>query len=161
MSEHLNLTSGHNGAQGENIFRVWYTGLNINATAGSRTVVATDLKAGDVLVRDPFNHDGRGESYAQPQTNFLVGPKVYVVEVPPGSQRGGWVYVSRRGLNVPVNTQSNQTAGSTLLGVVNGSFALNTVASLDATVCAVARQTVNTSGAAAIARVDFGAINGS
>lgn len=34
-----------------------YSGYNINATAGSRTVRNADLRRGDVLQFDPFNHE--------------------------------------------------------------------------------------------------------
>lgn len=75
---------------------VYYTGKNINATAGSRTAYNADLIAGDVLTIDPYAHDtsDHGAEYAVPTSGHLHLHKAVVVNVPRGSERGGWVEVS-------------------------------------------------------------------
>lgn len=50
----------------------YYTGKNINATAGSRTAITGAVPIGACMVYDTYGHDsGPGSDVTQPQTNFL------------------------------------------------------------------------------------------
>lgn len=168
-----NSTVQVNGGAIARRFRVNYTAKTINATAGSRTAIATDLAVGDVLVQDPYGPDkGKGADFTQPQTSFLTGQRVVVVEVPPSindipdsvgastQRRGGMVVVEQFNAAVQVNTKANMTAGTTLLGPVNGQFALGAKTAVDtlahiAELCAVANETSDTSSTAAVKSCDF------
>lgn len=81
---------------------LYYTGKTVNATAGSRTAVAVDLKPGMVVCRDPHQHAGDyfstdgaaradGASVTRPATGWLHMPAYVVTEVKRDSQRGGWI----------------------------------------------------------------------
>ncbi len=171
-------------ARGQPI-RLWYTGLNINATAGSRSGFAvgstaeTELAVGGVVILDPFGHDkGKGIDCTQPQTNYLRNRAFVVVEIPKGQtdintldtassisnkRVGGWIEVVPCANSIDVLTKANMTAGATPLGISNGTFALSAVSdsSLDTTVeiCpfeALAQETADTSTTAAVKKCQFG-----
>jgi len=116
--------------------RVWFTGKTINATAGSRTAISTGLISSQVppgatLIRDPYGHDeGIGQDYTQPQTSFLHEQAVVVVKVVPkeSGATGQWVEVVEKGEYIEAMVKINATLGSTILGPVNGQFALGAVA---------------------------------
>lgn len=93
-------------------FPVYWTAKNINATAGSRTAIASNIAVGAIVVEDPYQHDGADGSggakpinVTQPQTSHLHQKKYVVVAVAPGvndipdsaaptQRRGGVVYVT-------------------------------------------------------------------
>lgn len=111
-------------------FWVFYTGLTINATKGSRTAISAPLPIGGCLVMDPYGHDkGVGVDYTRPQTNHLDGRKVVVADVPvigPDGVRNPrtgpcWVWVIGAGPNVPVLV-ANGVAALAYVGPVDGSF---------------------------------------
>lgn len=139
-------------ARGQPI-RLWYTGLNINATAGSRAgwaVGATaalqsesELGVGSVVILDPFGHDkGKGIDCTRPQSSYLRNRAFVVVEIPKGQtdintldtasslsnkRVGGWVEVVNVANSIDVMTKANMTAGATPLGIADASFALSAV----------------------------------
>lgn len=179
------------GKRNGRVVQKWYTAKNINATDGSRTAIAADLKVGDVVIEDPYTHEfpeydasgavvaganyGKGSCVTRPQTNHLHRKKWYVVDVPssvndipssaaPTQRRGGYILVSDTPGIVQVNTLANMTAGTTGLGVANGAFSLAAVtidaAGLSGALCAIADETVDTSGGAAVKKVEWRNFNG-
>ena len=155
--------------------RVFFTGKTINATPASRTAITTGLIGGEVplgavLVRDPYGPDeGIGQDFTQPQTSFLHEQKVVVVKKFPklAGSVGQWVEVVESGEYVEAMVKLNATAGTSILGPVNGQFALGAVAggtdgairtdtpgnlgadlgAIAMTACALALETADTSAA--------------
>jgi hypothetical protein len=124
---------------------VYFTNLNINTAAGSRTAIlstsstAAQVKAallGAVLIMDPFQHDGGAGSdklpqYTQAQANYLGMRKVVVVEVNEidPTTKGARVKVASVGTSVPtkVNSGIDLTTGLTELHAVAGQWHVTTV----------------------------------
>lgn len=146
---------------------MYYTGKNINATAGSRTANTTDLLVGDFLAIDPHGQDkGQGTDLANPTSGFLDSPLWVVTQVPNDSKRGGMIQAvplaaCNQGVQ-GVHTKANQTAGVTLLAptdpsdaAVNGRYLVAVTGSntgdtniVIKTIKALAQTTVNTSSTA-------------
>jgi len=61
----------------------WYSGYNIHATAGSRTVITEDLKPGYIVQLDPYDHDstGKGRTVGKP-TAGINSQLFVVIDVP-------------------------------------------------------------------------------
>lgn len=124
---------GHYGTGPTRIRSGYYTSKTINATNGSRTIVAAAISVGCVLVRDPYGFDtGIGMDFTQPQTNFLHEQKVVVTAVRTPkfgltlATDGAPVEFDCVEMNEEVNvlTHANMTAGVTYLAVTNGQFYL-------------------------------------
>lgn len=139
-------------ARGQPI-RLYYTGLDINATAGSRAgwaVGATavlrlesEIQVGSIVILDPFGHDkGKGIDCTRPATTYFRQRAFVVVGIPLGQpdpnaldtasaltnkRTGGWVEVVPCANSIDAMTKANQTAGATPLGLLNNSFALTPI----------------------------------
>lgn len=157
----------------------YYTGYNINNTPGSRTVQNADLVRGAVLQLNPNpEQDGynEAESYSVPTTGFntrvaVVDPDVgqhelrEVNRIDPAianKRVGGAVPIRRSGI-FQVLVQANCVKGQTQLCPANGSFALVAATGSAAPGVqvgaagrpfAVALETVDTSGGAALVKCD-------
>lgn len=125
-----------------------YTGQNINATAGSRTPRNANLRRGDVLQLDPFDHDnvkglnpavnvGAGFTAAVPTATF-ASPIVVVAEEPDpsindiqntstGLRRGGRCTTTSRG-RVQARVTGSVTKGVTPLTINAGEVVLRPAA---------------------------------
>lgn len=134
----MNIQQGGGKAGGRiETMKVWYTAKDINATAGSRSAIASDLKVGYPLVLDPYAHD-KGTSVihaTQPQSTFLVGQKFIVTHVPdevndiPDSgaatqRRGGFVTVAAMADEVLANCEGTIVPGVSKLVVQAGEWYL-------------------------------------
>lgn len=112
---------------------VYYTGLIVHATAGSRTASTGTPVGGDVVCYDPYGHDkGRGKDVTKPYTANLMFPAGVVVSVGPADASGGrWLQIvpfGQRGAVMSVNTKANMTLGVTRLGPADDAFSLAAVA---------------------------------
>lgn len=115
--------------QAPNFEKKYYTALNINATAGARTAVSTDLHEGAVLIIDPYGHSkGKGGDVAQPQTSFLGMVPVVLNRTPPDTDAAGEVEVQPHCPGKPVVVRvdggSVNIAALDPLVMQNGSFDL-------------------------------------
>lgn len=130
---------------------VYYTAKNINATAASRSAIASDLAVGAILIADPYKNDGAEGSggatpinVTQPQTSFLHMEKYVVVDVPssvnqipssaaPTQRRGGYIVVEKLrdsdDITALVDGTTDVAVGDQL-EVTNGSFNLTKYAGL-------------------------------
>jgi len=123
----------------------YFTGLNINATASSRTAITSGtggtagrLAVGDVLIRDPNGQDtGLGFDFTQPQTSYLHEQALVVVALKQpkvGTYSDGtntfypqdFVGIECSEM-VSASVKANATAGVTILGLANASCALQTL----------------------------------
>ncbi len=141
--------------------KAWYTGKTIHATDGSRSDITADLVVGDVLIEDPYDHEGygTGNTLTEALTGFLDQPAWVVLEVPESSKQGGPITVGR-GREINAKCHANITAYTTYLGLATadrGLVAVTGVASFAAicTAKAVGRVTHDSSTTAAIKAVDF------
>lgn len=126
----------------------YFTGLTINATAGSRTAITSGtggtagrLAVGDVLIRDKYGHD-RGDGSANssrsgmdftvPQTGFLDEQAVVVTQLleGPGPQTlSGSTYYPQAFKGVELSEAESalvaaSVSAGAVLGLANGSTAL-------------------------------------
>jgi len=94
----------------------YYTGKDINATAGSRNTISADLKVGDIVQLDIYDHDGYGlgRAVAKP-TAAQVGQLFVVTAVPDGSKRGGPISVTPNGI---VMARGNATTNAITVGAL-------------------------------------------
>ena len=103
-----------------------YTGYNINATAGSRTVITAALQKGDIVQLDPYNQDGYGLGLAVAKpTAGQVGQLFVVIDVPngvndivdstTGRRRGGRINVAPSGV---VQLRGNATTNAITVGAL-------------------------------------------
>jgi hypothetical protein len=129
--------------------RVWYTGKTVATTKAGRSNITEDatsvstradsvVQVGSVLCRDPYGFDqGIGVDYTRPATGILHEHKVVVVALEPYASNdpatdgpGRWVLVQEMSaeINVLIKASGITTpttgANGSLLGVVDGSFAL-------------------------------------
>jgi hypothetical protein len=169
MLGQLNSQSGGNQSE----ITGYYTAKTINATNGSRTAIAEDLKVGHVVVLDPYGWDGETDeiNVTQPQTSFLTGRKYVVTAVDRDvnkivsstQRKGGRVKLCPYADIIQVYCiGTTDIAIMDRLTVANGSFSLvqnttnNTTFNLG--VCAVALAAHTTDTTPTLVNCTFGAI---
>lgn len=158
-----------------------YTGYNIHATAGSRTVVNANLVRGACLQYDGHNHEGdkSARTFALPTSGFNWPVAIVDPDNPPhvmdnvntqegvtaNLRKGGTVKLVTNG-RVQAYVQANCTKGATRLTATAGqqylsAFSAGTVDANNTTlgtggpVIAIADETVDTSGGAALVWVEL------
>jgi hypothetical protein len=153
------------GQSPETPIPLFYTGKNIATTSGGRTANTVPLREGDVLVLDPFGFDsGRGTDVAVATTGYLAQKPFVVTNVPKDSRFGGWIegVPSAHNVRAYVAAGSNVTAGTTFLGVANGSKSLTPLTSVASAadifrISAIAHETnANVGGGTADALINVG-----
>lgn len=170
----MKSTVSQYGGNATDAIPVYYTAKNINSNPNSRTAINADIAIGDVVVMDPFQHDGASQANApkpinvtQAQTSFLRTPKYVVVDVPPGvneipssaaptQRRGGIIWVVQLADDIRVKVVGNDSiAVGGYLTVANGNFGLVHSASAAAGVCAIASETRPAASGTGLTRVAF------
>lgn len=136
--------------------KAWYTAKSINATKGSRTALDVTLAVGDVVVRDPYDHDARGGANAdvpgvpnvtRATTGHLAGMVGVVTAIPSASdgpnsfpdpvnastqRRGGLIEIATQSdrIKAKVNGGGSGLAIGARLSIADGSLAFVTDAGI-------------------------------
>jgi hypothetical protein len=119
--------------------RVFFTGCDLHATATSRTQYTTaagvpgTIKAGDIVQRDPFNHEGKTDTFCVGIMTPTFNEPLYVVTrvdldpdmktsktytAAPTSRRAGYIEVRPLSESVGVKVTGATTAGVTKISPV-------------------------------------------